>query len=891
MTIGPAAALDRRDAALAGACGLAAFAAYLRTLAPGLTADVDAALFQFLGRVLGVAHNPGYPLYALLTWPVGQIPAGSLAWRINLFSAVMGAAAVGATAIAARRLGCGRPAAAFAALGLAAGRVFWSQAIVAEVYTLHLVFVAMLLQSALRWESTRRPGHFYVAVGWLAVGLGHHTTIGAFAPALALHALLVDRQFALRLRTIAASAGLCVLGLLPYAYVLIRSRDPQAYVESPAPTLGALVQVVLGRQFRERVFTDPWTTLAAERVPGLVSGVLRPDLTIAGLVLAAVGAAWLLRRRPASAALLLVPAAIVTAFVAGYAVVDQPVFLLPVVLCLWLLAAVGLDRMVPLLAPSLPGPRFRPAAVAASGVLALSLPIGLAVAHGPRVDRSHDRADARHVERLVAALPARAAIAGGDFIAERMVQYELLGRDAAAGRSIVLAPRDAASIAALAADGVQVVAFPGAVDRLRLAGLDFSSTPVPLADATLDHVVAELPAGAIVGLAIPPMHATGLRVGTRQAWQLLGLAPDWGGGASASHVAVAAVGAAAPPRAVSLPGRAHLALGAHERPWIGRAGIEVTAEGDVAAIRAGGRDLLRTADGVAVAIWTADGALRRTFVLTPADGYQVPLEVNALSAYPLIGVAAAHTIAPGAGDVDVTAAASTGSITASVPAGGLLELDAEDEGAVVPYAPLHEGGPRFDVRPAPPGGGPTRLTIAADPARPAAVHVVFGAIPDRLMARLRGGGAPAQVRRAATDGLLRGPDRRSAVIRMTRDDQALLLGGGWSAVEVDDAGPYRWTTAREARLVLPPSSRSWATLAIDVFRPGDAAARTVGVRIADVTLAGQPVQPGWQTCTWTLPPEVAEALGRTPVELTLIVDGADGPRGLAIAGLRFAEAR
>ena len=96
--------IDRRDLALACACGAVALAAYLRTLAPGLTADLDSPLFQFIGRALGVAHNPGYPLYTLLTWPIAQVPIGELAWRINVFSAVMGAVATGLVFLAARRL-------------------------------------------------------------------------------------------------------------------------------------------------------------------------------------------------------------------------------------------------------------------------------------------------------------------------------------------------------------------------------------------------------------------------------------------------------------------------------------------------------------------------------------------------------------------------------------------------------------------------------------------------------------------------------------------------------------------------------------------------------------------------------------------------------------------
>ena len=62
-------------------------------------------MFQFIGRVLGVAHNPGYPLYVLLTYPIALLPIGSLPYRINLFSAVCGALAVALVFLVARRLG------------------------------------------------------------------------------------------------------------------------------------------------------------------------------------------------------------------------------------------------------------------------------------------------------------------------------------------------------------------------------------------------------------------------------------------------------------------------------------------------------------------------------------------------------------------------------------------------------------------------------------------------------------------------------------------------------------------------------------------------------------------------------------------------------------------
>ena len=76
----PAGAPDRgSDVWWAAGAGLVALIVYIRTLAPGLTDDVDTAMFQFIGRVLGVAHNPGYPLYVLLTHGFSWVPVGSLA--------------------------------------------------------------------------------------------------------------------------------------------------------------------------------------------------------------------------------------------------------------------------------------------------------------------------------------------------------------------------------------------------------------------------------------------------------------------------------------------------------------------------------------------------------------------------------------------------------------------------------------------------------------------------------------------------------------------------------------------------------------------------------------------------------------------------------------------
>ena len=99
-----------------GAVVLLTLATYLVTMYPGLGGGGDAAKFRYLGHVLGTAHPPGYPLYTLVSWLFSVLPVGSLAYRINLMSAVCGALAAGATYVSVRSLGGARAAAVAAAL-------------------------------------------------------------------------------------------------------------------------------------------------------------------------------------------------------------------------------------------------------------------------------------------------------------------------------------------------------------------------------------------------------------------------------------------------------------------------------------------------------------------------------------------------------------------------------------------------------------------------------------------------------------------------------------------------------------------------------------------------------------------------------------------------------
>ena len=93
-----------------------------------------------------------------------------------------------------------------------------------------------------------------------------------------------------------------------------------------------------------------------------------------------------------------------------------------------------------------------------------------------------------------------------------------------------------------------------------------------------------------------------------------------------------------------------------------------SGESGTAAIRLGGRDLLRTTAGVALVVWGPDGQLLRVAALQAADGFLVPVLTGALAAYPLIGASDGQVLFPNAW-VDVTPSMGSGSVAVRIPAG------------------------------------------------------------------------------------------------------------------------------------------------------------------------------------------------------------------------------
>jgi hypothetical protein len=137
---------------------------YLWTLLPGPGYHGDTAKFGFVGHTLGTPHETGYPAYLAVNYVFTHLfPLGSIAYRANLLSAVLAVLTCLVLYRLQLLLGIYRWIACIATLVFGLSYTFWSQAVIAEVYTLNALFFAGTAFYFIRWHHTRRTADFFLA--------------------------------------------------------------------------------------------------------------------------------------------------------------------------------------------------------------------------------------------------------------------------------------------------------------------------------------------------------------------------------------------------------------------------------------------------------------------------------------------------------------------------------------------------------------------------------------------------------------------------------------------------------------------------------------------------------------------------------------------------------
>lgn len=140
-----------------GPLSLILFLAPIYWLTLGRTVGAaDTFEFQVVVPNLGIVHPTGYPLYLTLTKLFTLLPVNSVAWRVNLGTAIYGLAAVCLIFWLIWRLQSRPIPALLGALVFGVTPTFWSQAIEAEVYTLHALVVSgalLLMREIGGWHT------------------------------------------------------------------------------------------------------------------------------------------------------------------------------------------------------------------------------------------------------------------------------------------------------------------------------------------------------------------------------------------------------------------------------------------------------------------------------------------------------------------------------------------------------------------------------------------------------------------------------------------------------------------------------------------------------------------------------------------------------------------
>jgi hypothetical protein len=267
--------------------GVAIFALYARGACPTIYVGDSGELVTAV-HVLGIPHPSGYPLYVMLGKPwTLAVPVGSIAWRMSLFSAAAAAAACAVLFQLLRRAGVHGAAAATAALLLAVSPSFWAEANVQRVYALGALFLVLTVAAAWRWHERRDART--LAVAWLACGLAvaAHGAMAALAAALALFVAASDPRRILRPRALGVASAAFAVGLLPYAYLPLRSRANPVLDWGDPETLRAFVAVVARREFWSRAWME--TPADALVIAADYARSLGTEITWAGVALAVVG--------------------------------------------------------------------------------------------------------------------------------------------------------------------------------------------------------------------------------------------------------------------------------------------------------------------------------------------------------------------------------------------------------------------------------------------------------------------------------------------------------------------------------------------------------------------------------------------------------------------------
>ena len=232
------------------------FSLYVYTSAPTIIGgDSSAFCLSTHNFSLSFGSADDHPLYLILGKLFSFLPF-ELSYSLNLMSAVFGSLTVFLVFLVVQHVTQSNPAAFFGSFSLMVSHAFWQHCVIAEVYTLHTFFLALLIYMTLVWFNYDFYKYLFPLVFLLGL-LNHKVLILTFPAFLFYMFTHVDGGTKrLLLRTAAVLVALTLLcficlflfqysALMGYFDSILRGPPPIAhYLEPPADWLSFLEECI-----------------------------------------------------------------------------------------------------------------------------------------------------------------------------------------------------------------------------------------------------------------------------------------------------------------------------------------------------------------------------------------------------------------------------------------------------------------------------------------------------------------------------------------------------------------------------------------------------------------------------------------------------------------------
>ncbi len=248
---------------------------YLLTLSPALS-FIDSGELAAVCATLGIAHPPGYPLYAQLGRIFSFFPFGEPIFRFNLMSAFW----VSLTNLCLFlslilisdiffskefKTGLKLSATVLITILFSFSRILWSQALINEVYSLNIFLCSLIILIALYWyktnlnttnSNTQISPLVYLLAYLVGLSSGNHFLSLLLLPALFYLLISSIKLRSYSLKSLILILGALIIGVSIYLYLPIRAaKNPALNWGNPSNWLN-LKNHLSARMYQSRMFSE-----------------------------------------------------------------------------------------------------------------------------------------------------------------------------------------------------------------------------------------------------------------------------------------------------------------------------------------------------------------------------------------------------------------------------------------------------------------------------------------------------------------------------------------------------------------------------------------------------------------------------------------------------------